>query len=278
MVERSVGTKAISYVLLVLGLVIVLVPFYLTVVTAMKTQQESTLNFFSFPDRLNFDNFREVIERAGYWTYVRNSTVISSVSVVFILLLVPMASYSIARNPGRKYYTALYFFIILGIFIPFQVIMLPLSVFMSRLQLNNHTGVIIFYIGVSFMRGVFLFTGYIKKNVPIEIEESAFMDGASVSQSYFRLVLPVIAPMVSALLIIDFLWVWNDFMVPLIILNRSPGSWTLPLFQYNFKTQYTFQYNLAFASYLMAMIPVIIAYVFAQKYIIAGLTAGSLKG
>lgn len=165
----------------------------------------------------------------------------------------------------------------MGLFIPSQVIMLPVTKLMTNLNLLNRTGLILLYLAFSLTQGVFLFVNYIK-GLPYEIEESAFMDGCNVFQTYTRIVLPLIKPMISTLLIMDLLWIWNDFMLPLLILNRSQELWTLPLFQYNFKTEYSFDYTMAFTAYLMSMLPMLIVYCLGQKHIIKGLTAGSVKG
>ena len=122
-----------------------------------------------------------------------------------------------------------------------------------------------------------MFVNYIR-GLPYEIEESAQIDGCSVFQTYVKIVLPLVKPMISTLLIMDTLWIWNDFMLPLLILNRSQAIWTLPLFQYNFKTEYSFNYTMAFTAYLLAMLPMLIIYCMGQKYIVKGLTAGSVKG
>ena len=114
--------------------------------------------------------------------------------------------------------------------------------------------------------------------VPRDLEESAFIDGAGVVQTYIRIVFPLVKPMTATNMILNGLYVWNDFMLPLLLLNKSKDSWTLQLFQYNFKTTYSFDYNLAFASFLLSMLPVMVVYVFAQKYIIQGLTTGAVKG
>ncbi len=125
--------------------------------------------------------------------------------------------------------------------------------------------------------GVFLFVAYMD-SVPRELEESAFIDGAGVVQTYIQIVFPLVKPMTATIMILNGLSVWNDFMLPLLLLNKSKDSWTLQLFQYNFKTTYSFDYNLAFASFLLSMLPVMVVYVFAQKYIIQGLTTGAVKG
>ena len=116
------------------------------------------------------------------------------------------------------------------------------------------------------------------RGLPYEIEEAAQIDGCSVFQTYVRIVLPLVKPMIATITILDLLWFWNDFLLPLLMLNRSRDIWTLPLFQYNFKTEYSFNYTMAFTAYLMAMLPMLIIYCFGQKYIIKGLTAGSVKG
>lgn len=125
----------------------------------------------------------------------------------------------------------------MGLFVPSQVVLLPVTKMMSKLNMLNHAGLIILYVAFSLTQGVFLFVNYIR-GLPYEIGESAQIDGCSVFQTYVKIVLPLVKPMISTLLIMDTLWIWNDFMLPLLILNRSQAIWTLPLFQYNFKTEY----------------------------------------
>ena len=208
---------------------------------------------------------------------MRNSLIITVASIALILLLVPSVSYAIARNFDKKYYKTIYFYLLMGLFIPSQVILLPVTKMMSKLNLLNQQGLIILYAAFSLTQGVFLFVNYIR-GLPYEIEESAQIDGCSVFQTYVKIVLPLIKPMISTILIMDVLWIWNDFMLPLLILNRSQSIWTLPLFQYNFKTEYSFDYTMAFTAYLLAMLPMLLIYCMGQKYIVKGLTAGSVKG
>ena len=165
----------------------------------------------------------------------------------------------------------------MGLFVPSQVVLLPVTKMMSKLNMLNHAGLIILYAAFGLTQGVFLFVNYIR-GLPYEIEESAQIDGCSVFQTYVKIVLPLVKPMISTLLIMDTLWIWNDFMLPLLILNRSQAIWTLPLFQYNFKTEYSFNYTMAFTAYLLAMLPMLTIYCMGQKYIVKGLTAGSVKG
>lgn len=269
--------KALRTLLLGAGLILILFPLYLVVINSFKTLEEAGQNFFALPGSLYLGNFKELFTNSNYWMYLRNSLIITVISMLLVLLLVPSVSFAIARNFSRKYYKAVYYYLLMGLFIPSQVIMLPVTKMMSRLGMLNQEGLIILYASFSLTQGVFLFVNYIR-GLPYEIEESAYIDGASVLQVYIHVVLPLVKPMLATLIIMDALWFWNDFMLPLLILNRSQSLWTLPLFQYNFKTEYSFDYTMAFTAYLLAMLPMLIIYCCGQKYIIKGLTAGSVKG
>lgn len=263
-------------IILLCGLILILFPLWLVLINSFKTLEEAGKNFFALPSRLNFDNYRELFANSNYWIFLRNSLKITVISIILILILVPSISYAIARNFNKKYYKTIYYYLLLGLFIPSQVVLLPVTKMMSKLNMLNHGGLILLYAAFSLTQGVFLFVNYIR-GLPYEIEESAQIDGCSVFQTYVRIVLPLVKPMISTLLIMDVLWIWNDFMLPLLILNRTQEIWT-PLFQYNFKTEYSFNYTMAFTAYLLAMLPMLIIYCMGQKYIVKGLTAGSVKG
>lgn len=268
--------KVLSYVFLVTGALIILFPFFVTIITSLKTQQQSAESFFALPSSFYLGNFESVFQKAGYLTYFTNSVIITVTSVVSIFLLDPMCAYAISRNMHKKYYKAVYFYVLCGIFVPFQVIMVPLVKYLGTLHLTSQFGLIIMHVTFASSQAIFLLTNYIR-SVPPDLEEAASIDGCSTFGSYWRVVLPLIKPMTMTIMVLNALWVWNDFQMPLIILNKDASTWTLPLFQYNFKSQYTYDYNMAFASYLVAMVPVLIVYVCAQKYIVAGLTQGAVK-
>ena len=146
----------------------------------------------------------------------------------------------------------------------------------SYTHLDVYKRQIIMCVTLASSQGVFLLVNYIR-SVPRDLEEAAYIDGCGTVKAYVKIVLPMIRPILATIFVLNALWVWNDFQMPLLILNQSQDMWTLPLFQYNFKSQYSFDYNLAFASYLIAMIPVLIAYACAQKHIVSGLTQGAVK-
>jgi raffinose/stachyose/melibiose transport system permease protein len=154
--------------------------------------------------------------------------------------------------------------------------MLPLVKTMAALHLMNQGGLVILYITLALCQGVFLCVGYLK-SIPFDLEEMAFIDGCSVWVAFLRIIYPLMFPILVTVMIMNALWIWNDFLLPLVILNKTQAYWTLPLFQFNFKGQYSFDYNLAFASFFLSMLPIVILYAIFQKYIIGGLTEGSVK-
>ena len=171
--NNRIITKTISYVIAVAGAILILMPFYVTLITAFKTPQESAQSFFSFPKSFYLENFKTVFAKAGYFKYFMNSVVVTVSSLVLIYILVTMISYSIARNMKRHaYYKFIFGFIVLGMFVPFQVIMVPLVQFMGKLGLSNKFGLILLHVTYAAMQGVFLLVNYIQ-NVPIDLEEAA---------------------------------------------------------------------------------------------------------
>lgn len=273
---NAVG-KTSSYLIAGIGALFVLLPFYITLITAFKSPEESAQSFFAFPQSLYLENFKSVFEKAHYSMYFMNSVTVTVISLILIYVLVTMISYAIARSMKRsRYYKIIFGFIVLGMFVPFQVIMVPLVQFMGGMGLSNKTGLILLHVTYASMQAVFLLVNYIT-SVPEDLEEAGCIDGCTTVQAYVKVVLPLLKPMTSTVLVLNALWIWNDFQMPLIILNKLPNTWTLPLFQYNFKSQYTFDYNMAFASYLIALVPVLVVYILAQKNIVDGLTAGAVK-
>lgn len=268
----------LKYLFLVLGCLVIAAPLYVTIITAFKTREESTVNFFSFPSQFYLGNFCEIIEKQNYFRYLGNTVIITVCSLILMALVIPSLSYALSRNMRRsKFYRFSYIYLVIGLFVPFQVVMIPLVKIASSFHMSNIWGLIVLNLVFALRDGVFLFVAYMD-SVPRELEESAFIDGAGVVQTYIRIVFPLVKPMTATIMILNGLSVWNDFMLPLLLLNKSKDSWTLQLFQYNFKTTYSFDYNLAFASFLLSMLPVMVVYVFAQKYIIQGLTTGAVKG
>lgn len=232
-------------------------------------------SILSFPKKFHFENFTEAIEVTNFFQAFQNSAFITVIVVIFTLLTNSMVAYAIARNMHKKFFKTLYYYFISAMFVPFPIIMLPIVKQTSSWGMDNLTGLIFLYIVYGLAFNIFIYVGYIK-TIPLELEEAAIIDGASTWGVFWKVIFPLLAPMNATVGILTCLWAWNDFMLPLVILS-DPDFATLPLVQYIFQSQFSTNYNLAFASYLMALSPMIIVYIFAQKWIISGITKGSIK-
>ncbi|OIJ18096.1 ABC transporter permease [Anaerobacillus alkalidiazotrophicus] len=261
--------------LLIIGTILILFPIYITVVNAFKTPQETAQSILALPSQLNFANFTTAIEMTNFFNAFKNSFYITFFAVVFTLLTNSMVAYAIARNQHKKTFKFLYYYFVSALFVPFPIIMLPIVKQMSAINLTNPTGLIFLYIVYGLAFNVFLYVGYIKA-IPKELEEAAIVDGCSRWGVFWRIIFPLLAPMNATVGIFTALWAWNDFLLPLVILSDRSHH-TLPLVQYVFQSQFGTNFNLAFASYLLALLPMIIVYLFAQKWIISGVTKGAIK-
>ena len=266
-----------KYALLVVGGILILVPLWVTVISSFKTTKDIMNNFFSLPNPFTLSNYQRLIAD-GIGGYFWNSAVITILSLIAVAIFIPAAAYSIARNMSkRKAFNIMYSLLILGIFVPFQVIMIPITVMMSKLGLANMYGLVILYLTYAIPQTLFLYVGYIKISVPDSLDEAAEIDGADKFTTYRQIIFPMLKPMHATTLIINALWFWNDFMLPLLILNTDSKMWTLPLFQYNYQGQYFNDYGPSFASYVVGIITITIVYLIFQKNIISGMSNGAVK-
>ena len=206
-----------KYVLLTVGGILILIPLMVTVFSSFKKTKDIMNHFFAFPNPITLDNYKRLLAD-GVGGYFWNSTVITVLSVLVVMLFIPAAAYSIARNMSRrKAFNIMYSLLILGIFVPFQVIMIPITVMMSKLGLANMWGLIILYLTYAIPQTLFLYVGYIKLSVPDSLDEAAEIDGADKLTTYRKIIFPMLKPMHATTLIINALWFWNDFMLPLLI-------------------------------------------------------------
>ena len=275
--KKTKVSQVLFYIILIAGLFVIIYPIFLTLISAFKSRKEIINSFLALPSSLYLGNFKEILSGGEFFISLYNSTFVTAISLVFIVTVIPMLSYSLERNSSRRGYKWAFSFIMVGIFIPFQVVMLPIVKIISGVNLMNKFGMVLIYLGMSVPKMSFLYFGYMK-SIPWELEEAAFIDGANLVTIFTRIIYPLLKPMTVTVIILQGLWIWNDFMIPLIIVNRRAAFWTLPLFQYNFRGQYDIEYNLIFTTFILAMLPMVVMYVFLQKYILQGLTEGSLKG
>ncbi len=269
--------RGLTFAVLTLGLVLVLIPFYLTVVSAFKEDLELYTYFFALPKTLNLNNFKTIFEKPVFLSSLLNSFKLTLISLIGCAILLPMAAYPISRRMNSsKVYHFLYYYMVAGIFVPFLVRMIPVIKLLNNMNLANQTGLVLIYLGGATCEGVFLITGYLA-SIPNDMEEAAYIDGASTFQVYTRIMYPVMKPIIITVLIKNCLWFWNDYLLPSLLL-KLPEERTLVLFQYNFKGEHATQYPLVFACLLVSMLPMMIFYFFMQKQIIGGMMAGAVKG
>lgn len=263
--------------LLIVGSLAIIFPLYITVVTALKSPQELAANsILALPENFSLDNFRAAIELTGFFGALVNSLVITVPTVIFTVMFHSLVGYVIARNMHRKVFKGLYYYIVSAMFVPFSILMLPLVTQTARFGFDNRYGMIVLYLVLNLAFNLFLYVGYVR-SIPIELEEAAVIDGASEWQVFWKVIFPLLTPMNATVAIVTTLGTWNDFMLPLVILGGKSDLATLPLTQYIFESQFSTNYTLAFASYLLAMAPMLIVYIFAQKWIISGVTRGAVK-
>ncbi len=274
------GSNVLVTVLLFLGCLTILFPLYMTIIIAFKSPSEMTNDVagaLAFPSSWKLDNFKEAMKVTNFWHTLGNSLLITIATIVLALLIHSLAGYVIGRNMARKKgYRFIYFYIVSGMFVPFAILMMPLVKETAILGLDNRLGVILLYLVFYMPINVMLYSGYLK-NIPLAMEEAAEIDGASAWKTYWTVIFPMMKPMHATVAVLTALGTWNDVMTPLVIMSGTKGT-TLPLAQLNFQTQFGTNYNLAFASYLLALIPILIFYVICQKQILNGVANGAVKG
>ncbi|MDO5081738.1 carbohydrate ABC transporter permease [Buchananella hordeovulneris] len=254
----------------------VLIPLYLAVVVALKSpEQVAQGSGFEWPTSVRWENFAEAWQRAKFPQALTNTALITVGAVVFTLLTSSVVSYAIARNLDRKFFKGVYFYLLAALFIPFPIIMLPLVKQTALLHLDNQAGLIVLYTIYGLSLNIFIYTAYIR-SIPIELEEAARVDGASTWGVFWKVIFPLLTPMNATVGILTCVWAWNDFIMPLVVLT-APSSRTLALAQYVFQGEYNTDYSVAFSSYLMAMAPLLLVYIFSQRWVISGVMRGSLK-
>lgn len=264
----------LQVVMLIIALIF-LVPAILTLLNAFKTDAEITLNPLSLPVKFTFDNFIEAWKETKFPKVLVNTFLITVFSTAGIIVISSMAAYILVRIKWKTSWIVFLIFTF-AMVVPFQTIMVPLVVLTKDLQLMKIgvLGIVPVYMGLMCPMAIFMYHGFIK-GVPLELEESASMDGASIFRIFFQIVFPLLTPITATIVILDVLWIWNDFLLPLIVL---PKQSTIQLAQYGFFSLFKQEYGKGMASLVLSASPVVIFYLFMQKFIVKGITAGAIKG
>jgi raffinose/stachyose/melibiose transport system permease protein len=281
--ERAARNQKIAAVLKIILLVVLFLcfifPFILVVINVFKVKADITLDPMALVGAHGFtlENFPNAMEKMNFWRSFGNSACITIFSTIFTLLLAAMASYVLVRN-NWKACGLLFGLMIASMVIPFQVLMIPLvSLYGGILGLLSHRATLIFlHVGFSLSMATFMFHGAIHTNVPIALEEAATIDGCSRWQIFWKIVFPLLKPTIATVAIIDAMAFWNDYLLPSLVLAKKE-LYTLPIATQVFYGTFSTDIGLIMAALLLAMLPILILYMFLQRYIVEGVTSGAVK-
>ncbi|SFS84035.1 carbohydrate ABC transporter permease [Paenibacillus sp. BC26] len=252
-----------------------LYPLFLVVFNSFKTYEQVLTNILALPKTLMVDNYQAVWGLMGYPKLFVNTFLLTLLSVTGIVIFGSTAGYKLSRTKSRLS-TVLFFLAISPMMIPFQSFMITLTKLAKTFHLINSLGGLgVIYWGLGAPLAVFMFHGFVK-SLPIELEESGAIDGASRYGVFVRIVFPVMVPVISTVIILNVMWIWNDFLLPLLMLNGQQS--TLQLASYKFFGQYKSEWQYALTAVVYTSIPPIAVFLFLQKYIIKGMVAGAVKG
>lgn len=273
-------THVIAMAALILIFLAYMFPFLMVVINSLKQKRDIIKSPFAWLftiKGLSFDNFVKAFTQMDFLNAFKNSLIVTISATLLVTLLAAMLAYYIVRHANRvsKITFAL---MVASMIIPFQAIMIPLvSIYGGSMHLLNHRITLIFmHTGFSMAMSVFMFHGFIKGSIPTALEEAAYIDGCTRFQTFFRIVFPLLKPIISTMVILNALAFWNDFLLPSLVLSDKKLL-TLPLSTYSFYGTYSADYGTIMAGLLLCVIPILVLYIVLQKQIISGVVAGAVK-
>ena len=283
--EKAAAAKkrnhTIMIVILILLFILFIMPFILVIINVFKTKADIVSDPLALIGAHGFtmQNFPEAMAKMNFWNVFKNSLIITIISTVLTIFVSAMASFVIVRNGKWKFCSGLFALMVASMVIPFQVLMVPLvSVYGGIFGVLNHRlTLILMHTGFSVSMATFMFHGAIHTNIPLELEEAALIDGCSRWQTFWKVVFPLLKPTIATVAIIDAMAFWNDYLLPSLVLTDK-ALYTIPIATQAFYGTYSTDIGLVMAALLLAMLPILILYLFLQKYIVAGVTSGAVKG
>lgn len=274
--KKVISTKIVFVVVLLLALLFVM-PFFVVILNGFKTSADFVANPFSLPKKLMWDNYISAFKTMNFVNAFKNSLLICVIATVISCVLSAMSSYVITRKKW-KINKAIYMILVAAMVIPFQVIMIPLvKIYGSTLGLSNNIWLVTFInIGLNIPFPTFLFCGFMG-TIPLELDEAALIDGASQEKTFFKIILPLLKPIIITCTVFTALSIWNDYILSSTFLSLKEVK-TLPLMTYAFLSNHSADYAPMMAGLVLTMLPVLLLYLVGQRYIIEGIVAGSVKG
>ncbi|GEN56164.1 sugar ABC transporter permease [Halolactibacillus alkaliphilus] len=257
--------------------VVVGLPLYYLVVTTFKTPEEAALSPLGLPSSLNFTNYQRALEAMNYGNALKNNLIITVSAVILLVVFASMAAYVISRSQSKLFKT-MYNIFLVGLIIPFQIAIVPLYQIISGLNLmNTHLGVILVSVFcINLPLSIFLLRGFIS-TVPVELEEAAFLDGCGTFKTFWLIIFPLLKPIISTVVILNALAIWNDFLTPLLFL-QSPDKAVLLQEVYKNVGPFSTNWTSFFPMLVLSVLPLVVFYIIMQKRVIEGVVAGSVKG
>lgn len=268
--------NAICYFLLAAAAVFWLFPLFMALINSFKTNGELLTNVMSFPTSLHFENYTRTIEKMHYLRSFRNTVVLAALSVSMMILFSALAGWRLCRTK-TKLSSFIFGMFVFSMLIPFSSIMIPLYKVVLALKIKNSLlGLSFVYAGLGVSMAIFLYHGFVK-GIPQELEEAAAIDGGSRMKIFFLIILPLLKPITATICITNVLWVWNDFLLPLIVISDNK-KYSLLLSTNTLFGQYSSDWTAILSALILAAIPVIIFYALFQKQILKGIADGAVKG
>jgi raffinose/stachyose/melibiose transport system permease protein len=252
-------------------------PFLIVLLNSVKDKRSVRNDPLGLPTEWQWSNFTEAIRKMDYWQALGNSLLVTIIAVIAIVLTSSMLAYYLARSK-TKFSTITFLVLVASMIVPFQALMIPFVGLFGANGLNfpsNQFSLAFFYVGFGVALSTFLYHGFIS-NIPFSLDEAAAIDGASPFRTFRTIIFPMLGPVTATVSIINALWIWNDFLLPSVVLIETDQK-TLPLKTFVFYGKYTSDYGLAMAGLLLSMIPIVIFYFLMQKRIIGGISAGAVK-
>lgn len=269
--------RIILEIFMILLSIVWFIPIYYLIVTTLKSPQEATSSPLALPQVLVFKNYVDAWIKMEFPRAFTNTLVITASAVILIIIFASMAGYALARTK-TKWGLRLFLFFLAGMVVPFQMNIVSLYKIVKNLHLmNSLLAVILVNVAINTPQAIFLFKEFIESTIPRELEEAAEIDGCTVFRKFFTIVLPLLKPVVSTVMIIVTLNVWNEFMTPLLFLQSREKDVILQEVSRNIG-QFSTDWTALFPMMMLGVAPLMIFYLFMQKYIIAGVAAGAVKG
>lgn len=252
-----------------------ILPFFIVLFGSFKSRSEIFQDPLGLPETLQWENYVTAWESMDYGTSFMNSLIITVISVLLIVVVAAMAAYGLSRLPS-KFSQFIYYLCGVLMLVPFQTVMIPLVTIFGQVNLLSRAGLIIMNIGFGLSMSIFLFYGALQ-SVSKSMDEAAMLDGAGSFRTFWQIIFPSLRSTASTVVILNAIRIWNDYLLPSLVINNE-GTRTIPLTMYSFFGEYTVQWELALAALVLSIIPIIILYIFLQRYIIKGVTEGAVKG